>query len=439
MSNDLARHAPGDQQPDLEGDPRWLLARRIASSPRFRRAGQLRAFLIYICTRALTEMPEDIPESEIAVNVLKRRGDFNPNEDNIVRVQARQLRRKLQEYFENEGSGEEFILTIPKGRYLPEFLPQPVIPVEAFPPPTEQTPAGIPAVPGKAQRWSRAILLLSGLLAVAWIAVVLVNRGITPGATLHNPLWRRIFGRGQKTSIVVADTSLVMLQMVLRTDITLRQYLSRDYPANLLSGETSERARQILTMTAAQPNTDFGDLGVANGLFEVGEQYGAKPVIRYARNLNARDFKNDNFVLTGSRRSIPWDGLFESELGYVLDYDTSTGGFSVRDRSSGKVYRTTRRPDGESDHYGVVAMVPNLGSNGSVLLLMGLTMEAVEGSGEVLESIGFPASISRAPGCGKIDFGNQWFEMVVKTRAVSLTPSATEVLGCRVLTPSAGN
>src|SRR5208283_4497460 len=128
MKNDLIRHAPGDREPDLDGDPRWHLAQRIAASPRFKRAGQLRAFLTYICTRALTETPEDIPESEIAVNVLNRRGDFNPNEDNIVRVQARQLRRKLQEYFENEGAGEELILTIPKGRYLPEFLQKSAIP-----------------------------------------------------------------------------------------------------------------------------------------------------------------------------------------------------------------------------------------------------------------------------------------------------------------------
>jgi hypothetical protein len=431
MGSNLVRHAPGDREPDLEADPRWLLAQRIASSPRFKRAGQLRAFLTYICTRALTDTPEDIPESEIAVSVLKRRGDFNPNEDNIVRVQARQLRRKLQEYFENEGSGEELVLTIPKGSYLPEFLPRPAVIAEVMPAET--------LTPHEPRRSNPAVILLSGLLVFVLIALVFVYRSAAPAATPHNPLWTRIFGRGQKTNIVVSDTSLVMLQMVLRTDITLKQYLSRDYPANLLAGETSERAREILTLAAAQQYTGFGDLGVANSLFETGKLYGARPVIRYARNLNIRDFKNDNFVLTGSRRAIPWDSLFEPELGYLLEYDTSTGVYSIRDRSSGSVYRTTRRPDGEADHYGVVAVVPNLASNGSVLLFLGLTMEGVEGSSDILESTGFPASVSTAPGCGKIDFGNQWFEMLVRTRAVSLTPSASDVVVCRVLTPSASH
>ena len=162
-------------------------------------------------------------------------------------------------------------------------------------------------------------------------------------------------------------------------------------------------------------------------------------MIRYARNVNIQDFKNDNFILSGSRRAIPWDRLFEPQLGYSLEYDTSTGAFSIRDRASTAVYRTTRRPDGQSDHYGVVAMVPNLGSNGSVLLLMGLTMEGVEGSSEILQSAGFPASISRAPGCSKLDFRSQWFEMLVRTRAVSLTSSGTDVLACRAITPSATN
>ncbi len=407
---------------ERDDDRRWQLVQRIASTPRFRRAAQLRAFLTYICDRALTGKQDDIAESEIAVNVLNRRGDFNSSEDNIVRVQARQLRRKLQEYFENEGSGEELILTIPKGHYLPEFSPRHAT-AEPAPEP---------------RRWEMAVIVAGGLLAIGVIAL-LVSHAVAPASGLHNPLWTRIFPRGQKTNIVVSDTSLVMLQMILHTDITLKQYLSRDYPADLLVGEKSERGREILGKAAVQQYTDFGDLGVSNGLSEVGKQYGAKPVIRYARNLNIRDFKNDNFVLSGSHRAIPWDRLFEPELGYLFEYDTSSGGFSIRDRASGTVYRTTRTPDGQAYHYGVVALVPNLGSNGSVLLLMGLTMEAVEASSEILQSAAFPASISHAPGCGKIDFRSQWFEMLVRTRAVSLTPSTSDVLACRVLTPSANN
>ena len=46
---------------------------------------------------------------------------YNPNEDNIVRSQARLLRLKLEHHFANEGKDEAIMITIPKGRYLPAF------------------------------------------------------------------------------------------------------------------------------------------------------------------------------------------------------------------------------------------------------------------------------------------------------------------------------
>ena len=59
---------------------------------------------------------------EIGKHVLRRRqSHFDPNTDNIVRVQARYLRKKLEEYFSSEGRDEPVLLTIPKGTYVPRF------------------------------------------------------------------------------------------------------------------------------------------------------------------------------------------------------------------------------------------------------------------------------------------------------------------------------
>ena len=86
-------------------------------------------------------------------------------------------------------------------------------------------------------------------------------------AASANPLWSRIFVRGQKTNIVVSDTSLVMMQMILRTDITLREYLGHDYPSNLIAQEQTDRGREILSKAATQQYTDFGDLRDCQRLF----------------------------------------------------------------------------------------------------------------------------------------------------------------------------
>jgi hypothetical protein len=96
-------------------DERWALVQRIASSRSFARASQLREFLLFVTSRALTGRLSEINEVEIGRTVLGRRAAFNPQEDNIVQVQARHLRAKLDEYFRTEGRDEPLILTIPKG------------------------------------------------------------------------------------------------------------------------------------------------------------------------------------------------------------------------------------------------------------------------------------------------------------------------------------
>ena len=81
----------------LAEDDRWALVQRIVASQCFIKAPQLRDILLYLTRRALEDNPSGISEHELGCNVLGRRPDFNPNEDNIVRVQVRHLRKKLED------------------------------------------------------------------------------------------------------------------------------------------------------------------------------------------------------------------------------------------------------------------------------------------------------------------------------------------------------
>src|SRR5882724_8314284 len=114
------------QPPEAGGseDERWALIQRVAASQPFARAVQLRGFLLFAASRALSGRPDEINEYEIARAVLGRKASFDPHEDNIVRVQARHLRAKLEQYFETEGKQESVVVTIPKGTYVPIFAPR---------------------------------------------------------------------------------------------------------------------------------------------------------------------------------------------------------------------------------------------------------------------------------------------------------------------------
>lgn len=102
-------------------DSRQDLIRRVVSSSTFEKSPKLRAFLQYVCRCAIESEPAAATEQQIGIHVFGRSPGYNPNEDNIVRSQARLLRLKLEHHFAHEGKAEPVVISIPKGRYLPTF------------------------------------------------------------------------------------------------------------------------------------------------------------------------------------------------------------------------------------------------------------------------------------------------------------------------------
>ena len=89
--------------------------------PEIARSPQLAKFLDYIVRRTLDGDEQSIKAYSIAVDVLGRAADFDPQADPIVRVQARRLRGLLDDYYRGPGSGEVTRISLPVGRYVPEF------------------------------------------------------------------------------------------------------------------------------------------------------------------------------------------------------------------------------------------------------------------------------------------------------------------------------
>src|SRR6266851_9992003 len=140
---------PNEQVIEFEGDVRWELVQRVIESPHLIGSARLRDFLLHVTACAIREAPEDATEQQIGIQVFQRSPGFNSSEDSIVRSQARLLRLKLAAYFNAEGASEPLVIEIPKGHYLPVFLPaHPPIPDPPVAPaqkePTAPTPEGHP-------------------------------------------------------------------------------------------------------------------------------------------------------------------------------------------------------------------------------------------------------------------------------------------------------
>jgi hypothetical protein len=110
---------------DFAGDERWGLVTRVTASRLFGKAAQLRELLLFLAEKAIASPAVEITEQEIGSRVLGRRPDYDPQSDNIVRVQIRRLRQKLEEYFVADGLHEPMVIAIPKGSHVLRFERRP--------------------------------------------------------------------------------------------------------------------------------------------------------------------------------------------------------------------------------------------------------------------------------------------------------------------------
>jgi tetratricopeptide (TPR) repeat protein len=133
---------------------------RIAASPCFRKAEQCVRLLRYVTSRALEGRGSELKEYTLGVSVFERPDSFDPQTDAVVRLEARRLRLKLAEYYQQEGLDDPVIIELPKGAYVPRFRARPAAQrIEA--PEAIPVSAAKPAI----RRWMIAVAAAAVLFA----------------------------------------------------------------------------------------------------------------------------------------------------------------------------------------------------------------------------------------------------------------------------------
>jgi hypothetical protein len=88
----------------------------IVDSRRFRQSHSLVKFLQFAVEETLEGRGDALKEYLLGVEVFGRGADFDPKLNNIVRVQAGNLRSKLSDYYANEGRLDPVAIELPRGR-----------------------------------------------------------------------------------------------------------------------------------------------------------------------------------------------------------------------------------------------------------------------------------------------------------------------------------
>ncbi|HJZ97873.1 MAG TPA: helix-turn-helix domain-containing protein, partial [Candidatus Solibacter sp.] len=196
-------------------ESRRLLVERVAASRYFSKSARLRDLLMYLCEHSEGE----IHEQEIGERVFGRARDYDTSTDNIVRVHASTLRKRLEQYFAEEGAGEPVILEIPRGNYTPVFRERELV-----------LPADEPAP--KPRDWRAQILAATVVVVlIAWIVLQAVRiRPATAnrGATVQG-FWTQVYRGGASTDIVLDDAALGLYQELTGKNLALSDYFDRSY------------------------------------------------------------------------------------------------------------------------------------------------------------------------------------------------------------------
>lgn len=94
---------------------------RLCEDTLFRDTTRMKRFLRYVTEETLAGRGGRLKGYVIGVEVFDRPDDFDPQADTIVRVQAGQLRRRLDLYYAERGQDAQVRILVPKGRYAPTF------------------------------------------------------------------------------------------------------------------------------------------------------------------------------------------------------------------------------------------------------------------------------------------------------------------------------
>lgn len=355
------------------------LAERLLASRTLSRSARLRELLAYL-TNATFDDPAGLREAAVGCAVYGRPAGYNTNDDNIVRMGVSQLRRKLAEYFEGEGREESLVVEIPRGAYALVF--RSAAPTDE-PDDADESSAAVPAA-ALSRGWLfwsaviAAVLTLGVGLGAAWGVMI---GGPDAGQADHAEFWNAVVGDGEPAMFVSEDIEFLAAATAAKRTPSLETYAN-----------DRERALEIGGAVGPSPVPATTQLSLQIATRLIASQPAVFSQVRFvaSRDVRLDELKRNNVILVGSPRASPWLGLFEGALNFRFEHDPARRVSVFRNRSplpgEHAEYAATSSEAFGGKVYSLVALAPNLGRTGSVLILMGTRSEGTRAAAEAVTS-----------------------------------------------------
>jgi hypothetical protein len=427
-------------------DERRALIERVAASAHFRRSARLRDFLLYVGGQSLKDGCPEINEQEIGVKVFGRPLSYDRSQDNIVRVNATELRKRIELYFASEGAHESLVLEIPRGGYKPIFhrrLPETQNPETqdrlAPTPKLLETllPQDLAPVVGKDSRNRVDIVWGATTLALAIACLMLFQQNRTlrraiftwDGRPAVATFWTDFVRSHQEIDIVLPDASVSLSEEIVGHPMSLSDYLDHSYMRQPQSLNLSSDRINDLNGIFAHNLVTMGDFHAAQQILAL-TPLSPSLHLTFSRFYTADSVKRNSFILIGGKKANPWVRLFDDQMNFSLDYDNEHSQAFIANRhpQSGeqKTYAATMDPNAFIG-YSVIAYLPNPSRTGNAIILAGTDSDATSAAAEFLTS---EEQLGKFQNTLRLKTF-PYFEVLLKTSRLSGTSFSAELLAYR--------
>ncbi|HEV8366862.1 MAG TPA: hypothetical protein VGQ39_02830 [Pyrinomonadaceae bacterium] len=398
-------------------DERLQALERLLQSETFSNADSMRHFLEFIVGKSVAGCVDEIKEYTIATEVLGRSHDFDPKSDNIVRVQAHRLRKKLDEYYSQEGAHDPVRILIPSGHYYPEYntisSPQKTPDIEEMSrdldlvqtsPVSKMETASAGFSTRLPWQWVALGLLILNLVLISYLLLRSVRKeratkNQIPLAESLTPLWQPFITTDQPPLIVYSNALFLMSE-----EGDLYRYYNDTSHSFAMGAEVPsvvglERRGPIPNVVGPlyyfDSYTGTGEVIAMGRIAELLSQSGQNFLVKRSRIASYEDVRNRNVIFLGTSLEDSILGKLPVESDLVFEEPTGrqfVGRLLIRDRHpftgmpSTYQFRRDERTKALQAEFALISLLPGVTPNQYVLVLAGLSTIGTQAAAEFATS-----------------------------------------------------
>ena len=409
----------------------------VLKSRFFRNSERGKQFLTYVVQNCLAGRTDLLKERVIGAEVFGRPPDYSTGDDPVVRVQAGEVRRRLEQYYHFESVGIRVHIELPTGSYSPTFRWQAETakPAEsasvqpAAPHNLQVEPVSSPVSPPRARVLLPWVLAAAGLMSALILGTYVLWPGLFRQRSELDHFWAPGFASSEPILICVSEPVVYM---------PTPEYF--DKYASGHQGQFRSMLQRMNEVLPLKPDEKLewkdiypvGDLGLAMGdvyaavrLTTFLDGQSRKSQLRIGRNYTFEDLRTSPSVLIGAYNN-KWTMQLTSNLRFRFQSDDAGDRHIYDTMPHGSHWRQTRNEQNQVIHdFGLVTRLLDSKTGQFTITIGGIAAVGTQASADLVSNPDyFREALKGAPK----DWERKNMEIVLETTVTDAIASPPHVV-----------